>query len=306
MALNALAAYSLGQIIFKNRHFGFLFALVVAFSSQIVLGTRTPLSNIIYFWGLASLIFLLKFLNNRNFIFLLLSLSLLIVQTLFNVYTGALFVYLGLTMLLSFGAIYEIKFKKQMLYALLFIVSAVFGLAPLIRSQIYLFMDADRANAFRPVEIDSSTLPMSYLFLQDRGIYTLLTPDSWAVPSAGWLSTPLLLGVGWGFLQHLKLRNSRNSYVIASRWMFASSVVLILIIYQVPGASIVQNLYFHFFSPLRGVSNFSIIILIQCTIGVLLLVQFSRTLEKVPILNTRKAAAVFGLIVSVFIYENVP
>jgi len=306
MMFNALCAYLLGLVILANRHFSFLLALIVAFSSQIVLGTRTPLSNIIYFWGLLSLFFLIRFFRSKNVLFLFLSLVLLTLQTLFNVYTGALFVYLGLTFVFSFSGFYTFRLREKVIYSFSIIFSAIVGLTPLISSQMYLFLNNEKTEAIRPVEIGDSTLPIAYLFFQDRGLYSLIIPEQWIRPSAGWLSTPLLIGVCWGIFKHIQLRKSKHPYVIASRWMIASSLLLTFIIYEIPGSFIVHKLYFSIFSPLRGVSNFSVAIGIQLLFSVLLLVQFFQMTKNTKFIERWRVAVAFVFLVGVFLYENVP
>jgi hypothetical protein len=300
---NSLAGYALGRTLFHNRESAFLLGLTCAFSSQIILATRTPLANNVIFPGLLAVLFATKWLvyrNNQSLVLLVLLQSL---QTLMNVYNGFALLILTLAILFAHPSKLGKPFLTRLKGIAAAVVSSVVGLTPLILGQMYLFTQPKLKDIYRPVQISGEILPMSALVSKDRGIYRLLSPSTWPRPEAGWLSTPLILALVVLLILFWFRKDRQKEIVIFIRRLLIVATGLVLLIWDVPFFDFLRSFYYDIFFALRGVSNFAKIIPILISIVCLILLQPYLRINKEPNLRTKLFIGIFTVL---FLIDNVP
>jgi hypothetical protein len=300
---NSLAGYALGRTLFHNRESAFLLGLTCAFSSQIILATRTPLANNVIFPGLLAVLFATKWLvyrNNQSLVLLVLLQSL---QTLMNVYNGFALLILTLAILFAHPSKLGKPFLTRLKGIAAAVVSSVVGLTPLILGQMYLFTQPKLKDIYRPVQISGEILPMSALVSKDRGIYRLLSPSTWPRPEAGWLSTPLILALVVLLILFWLRKDRQKEIVIFIRRLLIVATGLVLLIWDVPFFDFLRSFYYEIFFALRGVSNFAKIIPILISIVCLILLQPYLRINKEPNLRTKLFIGIFTVL---FLIDNVP
>ena len=138
LVLNTLVSYTLGFQLFRSIWAGTFVALSCSFSSQVLLATRTSLSNNFLAPGLLALVFTVIFLRKGSAISLLGILTATAVQVLCNVYNGALFIFLSITFILFFPSLAIKKFINRLYVSVTILGVAILGLIPLMSSQLYL------------------------------------------------------------------------------------------------------------------------------------------------------------------------
>jgi len=303
---NSLAGYFLGKSLFHNKQSAFILGMTCAFSSQILLATRTPLANNVMFPGLIAVAFAAKWLILRNRQYLLFVLIFQLLQTLANVYNGfGTFILLTAILFAHPSAPNSVSFVRLKGTAVS-ILSSVIGLAPLVVSQIYLFTQPKLKDVYRPVDMNAEILPTSSLIAKDRGIYNLLSPASWPRPEAGWLSTPLLLALII-LLSLLYLKREKEKKIVTSVMRLLPAVVLlVLLIWDIPFFENLRTLYFQFFFALRGVSNFAKIMPIMITIICLTILQPYLSMKNNSAHEGRRINLLLGLFSFFFLIDNVP
>jgi hypothetical protein len=304
---SCLAGYFLGRTLFHNKHSAFTLGMVCAFSSQILLATRTPLANNVLFVGLISVAFTAKWLLSGKRSYLVLCIAFQTMQTLINVYNGfATLILLG-TILLAFPNEQGPFFSRRIKGLAGSLIASVLGLGPLLASQNYLFTQTELQEVYRPVNPDGEILPLVSLVAKDRGVYNWLVPNSFPRPEAGWISSPLLVLLLVLLLVSLLRRNKPES----SNRTFVSvclsvALLLVVLIWDVPLFGFLRSLYFSVLTPLRGVSNFAKIVPILITIACLTMAQ--PYLQKVVSRGTSRTK--MNVIVSafciLFLIDNVP
>ena len=304
---NCLAGFFLGRSLFDNKHSAYALGMVCAFSSQILLATRTPLANNVLFVGFISAAFAAKWLRSRKGLHLVLLIIFQTSQTLINVYNGFTTLILLGTILLACPKEQGSSHLRRIIGLLGALLASVLGLVPLLLNQIYLLTQTDLQEVYRPVDQGGEILPLSSLFAKDRGLYNWLAPSSLPRPEAGWISSPLLILL----LLLLVLRLFRRNLFQSSNTIFIStclfvSALLIVLIWDVPPFESVRSLYFSVLTPLRGVSNFAKIIPVLITIACLSMIQpWLQKAESATISRTN-INLIFCAFSLLFLIDNVP
>ena len=303
---NSLAGYALGRTLFHNRESAFLLGLTCAFSSQIILATRTPLANNVIFPGLLAVVFATKWLVRRTTKSLLLLVLFQSLQTLMNVYNGFALLILILAILFAHPLRLDEPFLTRLRGTAAAVAASVAGLMPLILSQMYLFTQPKLKEIYRPVEMSGEILPMSALVTKDRGIYRLLSPSTWPHPEAGWLSTPLMLALVVLLIFFWLRKDKPRELVIFIRRLLLVSTVLVLLIWDVPPFQFLRTFYFEVFFALRGVSNFGKIIPILISIVCLILLQPYLRINNDRVERSPRTKIFIGIFTVLFLIDNVP
>jgi hypothetical protein len=304
---NCLAGYFLGRTLFQNKHSAFALGMVCAFSSQILLATRTPLANNVLFLGLISVAFAAKWLQSGERAHLVLLIAFQTLQTLVNVYNGVATLILLGTILLAFPNEQGLYLSRRIKGFFGSLFASVLGLGPLLASQIYLLTQTELQEVYRPVDQGGEILPLSSLFAKDRGIYNWLAPDSLPRPEAGWISSPLLILLLVLLLFSL---SSRNGFKSSNRTFVSTclfiALLLIVLIWDVPPFGFLRSFYFSVLTPLRGVSNFAKIVPVLITIACLKMIQPILLKVSSGVVSSTKVNFVLGSFCLLFLIDNVP
>ena len=303
---NSLAGYALGRTLFHNRESAFLLGLTCAFSSQIILATRTPLANNVIFPGLLAVLFATRWLvrrNNQSLVFLFLLQSL---QVLMNVYNGFALLILTLAILFAHPSKLGKPFLTRIKGIATAVVASVVGLTPLILGQMYLFTQPKLKDIYRPVQISGEILPMSALVSKDRGVYKLLSPSPWPHPEAGWLSTPLILSLVVLLILFWFRKDRQKETLIFIRRLLMVATGLVLLIWDVPLFEFLRTFYYEIFFALRGVSNFAKIVPILISIVCLILLQPYLRMDNDRDARTLRTKLFVGIFAVLFLFDNVP
>ena len=303
---NSIAGYALGRTLFQNRESAFLLGLACAFSSQIILATRTPLANNVIFPGLLAVVFATKWLVHRNNQSLLLLVLLQSLQTLMNVYNGFALLILVLAILFAHPSKLKKPFSARLTGTAAAVSASVVGLTPLILGQAYLFTQPKLKEIYRPVEMSGEILPMSSLVTKDRGIYRLLSPSTWPHPEAGWLSTPLMLALVLLLIFFWFRKDKQKETVIFIRRLLLVTTGLVLLIWDVPLFEFLRKFYSDIFFALRGVSNLAKIIPILVSIICLILIQPYLRIDNDHTARNLRTNLFIGIFTVLFLVDNVP
>jgi hypothetical protein len=257
LVTTALAAYVLGFKLFKSKSLALFVCISSSFSSQVLLATRTSLSNNFLAPGMLALIFTVVYLESKSKRALVGIFASICFQVLCNVYNGALFAFISVIFLLFLPKYVNDRSINRFLASIGVCFSAVLGLAPLIRSQFFLLSDTAETNAFRPVDQFGETVNPLVLISRNYSWFDQIMPENFPRPEAGWLS---IIHIAIFFLAVWFLLTRRRWNAESIRTVFVSicaGLFLIVLVYRLPGTDFVRSAYFRSFSTLRGVSNFS-------------------------------------------------
>lgn len=231
---NCVAAFIFGFSIHRNNLDGAIIAIFGAFSPAILLQTRTSLSNNVLFFGFLSLASLTLFLNDRKPHWLVTFFCLLTLQIWTNVYTGAGFILVALIVLLSHIISHPKSHSVRIVIPTLvsLIISVLFGLLPLLKTQWFLLSGNPLSTFARPTDTELSGLRQ-----------VLLSPNLTTLGSLVSISALVTLKA----LGRIRFRDLLP--------LFGGLLILSLTI-DVPWFGPLQWLYDSIFGPLRGVGYF--------------------------------------------------
>jgi hypothetical protein len=254
---SGFASYGLGYQLFQSRYLALFISFSASFSNQNLLSTRTSLANIFIAPGLMALMFAVVFLRKKSRSSVLWIFFFLVIQMLCNAYNGALFVFLTLLIVLFFHSEYGVNFAYRFKVVVGVVLAGLIGLIPLIQSQIYLFTNPTERDVYRPVDQLGETVEPLVLISRNYSWFDAVFPENFPRPEAGWISVAHLIVIGFSIWYLAKYRNEKSSSYRITAACLGGSFLLTALIYRIPGTSPLKDVYFEYFSPLRGVSNFS-------------------------------------------------
>ena len=155
---NCLAGFIFGYSVTKNNLDGLVIALFGVFSPDILLQTRTSLSNNVLLFGLLSLASMATYCRTLRAHWLVIYASLLTLQIWTNVYVGAGTTFTSFIVIIcllpSSTFLRKLHLLTQIFAAT--VLSILLGLAPLLRSQWFLMSGSALAPFVRPIETERS------------------------------------------------------------------------------------------------------------------------------------------------------